>query len=81
MSLKESLIRLSAWYRLAIVASVGWLIGALVIVDPWETLHSSAREVGYSSNNWGDFFLVGVLPVVAFWGLLWVVAGIKKKDR
>jgi hypothetical protein len=80
MSLKETLANLSAWYRLAVVASAGWLLGSLAVIDPWESMMSGPGGLS-SYNRWNEFFMVGALPVVALLGVLWIVSGFKKKSH
>jgi hypothetical protein len=69
------LSKLSGWYRLLIVSSVCWIIGALIAIDPWTRY---GRRAG---NNWDEFLLVGILPIVIFWGLIWIVQGFRKARK
>jgi len=48
--------------RLAILASVVWMCGALLYFRPWE-------------GGWVLFGAIGALPLVVAWGLYWVFAG------
>lgn len=75
MSIISMLSKLSGWYRLLIVSSVCWIIGALIVIDPW------ARYGRRSGNNWDEFLLVGILPVVIFLGLIWIVQGFNKARK
>jgi hypothetical protein len=77
MSIISVLSKLSGWFRLLIVSSVIWIIGALVATDPWT--RRGRRSGSYS--NWDDFFLVGILPVVVLWGIIWIVQGFKKGSK
>ena len=82
MSIKEKLANLSVWLRLAVLASAVWLIGSLAEIDPWAHVGLVDRHGAMGSlNNWDEFFMIGVLPVVALWGAIWVISGIKKKAR
>jgi len=76
------LSKLSVWFRLLIFISIVWVIGALIYTDPW--YRSGTRGGGfsaprsYSYSNWDEFFLIGILPVVVLWGIVWIVRGFKK---
>ena len=59
---------LSAWLRLAILASVLWLLGALLYFRPWE-------------GQWVTFGAFGVLPLVVAWGGFWVFVGYQPHGR
>ncbi|MFH1672645.1 MAG: hypothetical protein ABIF87_04390 [Pseudomonadota bacterium] len=74
MSLISSFTKLSGWYRIGIVVSIIWIIVALIATDPWT--HLGRR--GGSYNNWDVFLLVGILPVVALWGFVWIRHGFNK---
>lgn len=77
------LSKISAWYRVAIICSILWVIGALIITDPWIRVggssFSSFGNSFSSSNNWNEFIYVGILPVLFFWGGLWIINGFKDK--
>lgn len=66
---------LGAWYRLLLVASAIWIIGVLIAVDPW----TKTSRRGGTYSNWDDFFGLGVMPVVAAWGIIWIVHGFKRR--
>jgi hypothetical protein len=68
MGIFPSFPKLSSWYRLLLVASIIWIIIALIVSDPWT--RSSGRLGSY--NNWDDFLSVGILPVVILWGIIWM---------
>ena len=61
-------MRLSVRMRLAVLLSVFWLFGAAVVTRPWE----DAPE---------RFLLSGLAPVLAFWGILWVLTGKRRWRR
>ncbi len=77
MALISSFSKLSGWYRLLIVASIIWIIGALIATDPW--IHNLGGRGSY--NNWDSFLLVGILPVVVLWGIIWTVQGFRKRKN
>jgi hypothetical protein len=60
--------QLSAWLRLAILASVIWLCGCLLYFRPWQ-------------GEYLGFAAVGGLPLVVAWGLRWVLAGYRTNRR
>ena len=66
--LSSPLAGLSGRIRLAVSASLLWLLGAAVYLEPW---HNGPRT----------FLLAGLLPVAALWGILWVTAGFRNKRR
>ena len=60
-------IALSGKMRLALLATVVWPLAAAAIYRPW--LQDST-----------PFLLIGILPIVLMWGIVWVVAGFRKHD-
>jgi len=69
--LKERWEKFSQTMRLFILASVFWPIFSVLYI--WEPRVQFSFQV-FS----GKFILMGVLPLVIFWGALWVVRGFKK---
>ncbi len=59
-------LRLSRPLRLAVVLSAIWLLVAIAIWQPWN---------GYDSR----FLYLGILPVAAAWGLIWIAGGQRKR--
>ena len=59
--------KISGILRLGIVLSVLWLIGKAFEHSMWESY-----GLRY---NLDDFVAQGVLPLVIFWGLVWIAAG------
>lgn len=59
---------LSGRLRLAIVATVIWLLGALLYLRPWE-------------GRWVTFGTMGALPLLVAWGGFWVFAGYQPHGR
>jgi multisubunit Na+/H+ antiporter MnhB subunit len=55
---------LGVWWRIAIVASVLWLLGAAVYCRPW------AGEVEL-------YIFCGAGPVIVGWCVTWIVAGLR----
>ena len=72
-SQKQSIIQflktgLPGWVRLLIVISILWVAGCAVYLKPWE------RDIFL-------FFCIGMGPVIAIWGGIWVWAGYVKYRR
>jgi len=69
-----NIIKASVLYRLLIVISVLWIICSMIRIEPWY------------NNNLGDFLSFGILPIIIFWGIVWVIKGVinnhhlKRKD-
>ncbi len=57
---------LPGWMRLAILISLLWLLGAAVWWQPWQ-------------GSLERFVVIGVAPLVAAWGGIWVMAGYKRR--
>jgi len=60
--------RISGRGRLAILASVIWLVATALWLQPW-------------AGNQTLFVGIGAAPVVVGWGVWWVVSGFKQKRR
>jgi hypothetical protein len=58
--------KISGRWRLAILASVIWLAGTALWLQPW-------------SGNHNLFVAVGAAPVIVGWGVVWVMAGFKRR--
>ena len=61
--------RLSGTLRVGIVLSILWVI--------YMANESAVWDYGID----GYFIEGGVLPLVIFWGLVWIVAGFRNKDN
>jgi hypothetical protein len=57
---------LSGKLRLAILISVLWLFGLSAVYVPWR-------------GHWLAFIYAGVGPLIAAWGLYWVVSGFRRR--
>ena len=62
--------KLSGWYRLWIVLSFLWILFFYTGMEVWE----------YPSHQ-KEFILIGVLPVIIFWGFIWVYKGFKPNKK
>jgi len=71
VTLRDRWERWSQTTRLAIMASFFWPIFSLLYI--WEP----RRKFDFLSAS-SKFILMGVLPLVVYWGTWWVVQGFKK---
>lgn len=64
-----------------IFISAIWIIGVLIYINPWYRSGTTRSGLGgvrrYSYSNWDDFFLIGVLPVIVLWGMIWIGRGFR----
>jgi hypothetical protein len=58
--------KISGRWRLAILVSAVWLAATVLWFQPW-------------AGDKTPFVVVGAAPVVVGWGLVWVVAGFRKR--
>ena len=58
--------KISGRWRLAILASVIWLVATALWLKPW-------------TGNQTLFVGVGAAPVIVGWGLVWVMAGFRRR--
>ncbi len=49
--------------RLGVLISVLWVVVSFVALEP------------YSRSYRGEFFGIGIIPVISYWGILWVISG------
>jgi hypothetical protein len=68
LALRRTPQPLSGRLRLAIVASLFWLLGTAVYFKPWK-------------GNLESFLILGLGLLVSVWGLAWAIAGFKKGPR
>jgi len=57
--------KISGWLRLAIMASILWPAGSALYLKPWNA-------------HWLKFVVLGIGPVILFWGIYWVLSGFRK---
>ena len=87
LSEKQKILNnISVKMRIIIISSVLWIVGCLIKIDPWfrgyydSSDRGSRGSRGFVStghSHWGDFFLIGVLPLIIAWGAYWIIQGIK----
>lgn len=56
--------------RIGIVLSALWLV----------IIYAGARDYN-NTLNMGDFAGFGVIPLTIIWGIYWIIAGFKNKNR
>jgi hypothetical protein len=57
--------RITGFIRLALFGSMAWILATAVYLEPW--------------TRWDQHYLiVGVGPVLLFWGLIWIISGYRK---
>ena len=61
----EIRLRLTGFLRLAIFASVAWLLATAAYLEPWK--HPGKQ-----------YIFVGAGQVAVFWGLSWIISGFRK---
>jgi hypothetical protein len=61
-------LHISRSLRLAVVVSAIWLLVSLAYFQPWRT---------YTSR----FLYVGIVPIAAAWGIIWIARGRRKRRR
>ena len=64
---KKTLQALSGKMRLALIASIVWLLLGAAYFRPWD-----GELLGFA--------LIGLCPVILGWGVLWVIDGFRKKQ-
>jgi hypothetical protein len=62
--------RLSGWYRLWVVLSCIWILFIYIAFEVWE----------YPGNQ-KEFILIGVLPILIFWGSIWIYKGFRSNKK
>ncbi len=56
--------------RLGVLISALWVVGSFVAVEPYNRY-----------RNWTEFFGVGIIPVISYLGILWVISGFLPKKK
>ena len=64
-----------------IFISAIWLFGVLVYINPWYQSGSGLGGGSYGHSNWNDFFLIGVIPIIVLWGIIWIVQGFRNTQN
>jgi len=58
--------------RVGVLVTVLWVLGSFVSLEPYY-------------GTWSAFIWIGVIPIIAYWGILWVIMGFqssrKKKEN
>ena len=58
----------------------GFLIIGIVLSARW-LLNSFFDDTGVRGFDMNDFVILGLVPVVIFWGLVWTVPGSRNEDK
>lgn len=52
--------------RIGVLISVHWVAGSLVALEPW---------------YWTELFGIGIIPLISYFGILWVISGFLPKNK
>jgi hypothetical protein len=55
--------------RLGVLISVLWVVGSFVALEPYRSYW------GGKSHSWTEFLEIGIISVISYWGILWVISG------
>lgn len=61
--------------RLGMLISVLWVVVNFLDIEP-----SFGRHI-YRYKQWIEFFKIGFIPVMSYWGILWVISGFLPKNK
>jgi hypothetical protein len=56
-------------FRLGVLISVLWVVGSFVALEP------------YSRYRMTEFFGIGIIPVISYLGILWIISGFLPKKK
>ncbi len=56
--------------RLGVLISVLWVVGSFVALEPYNRY-----------RHWEEFFGIGIIPVISYFGILWVISGFLPKKK
>ena len=56
--------------RLGVLISVLWVVGSFIALEPYNRYRS-----------WTEFFGIGIIPVISYSGILWVISGFLPKKK
>jgi hypothetical protein len=56
--------------RLGVLISVLWVVGSFVAMEP----HNRYRK-------WTEFVEIGIIPIISYLGILWVISGFISKKK
>jgi len=56
--------------RLGVLISVLWVVGSFVALEPYNRY-----------MNWTEFLWIGIIPVISYLGILWVISGFLSKKK
>jgi len=58
--------------RLGVLISILWVAVSFVALEPYNR---------YRHRYWTDFFGIGIIPVISYLGILWVISGFLPKKK
>jgi len=50
--------------RLGVLISVSWIVGFFVAFEPYNR-----------NRHWTEFIVFGIIPIISYLGILWVISG------
>lgn len=56
--------------RLGVFISVSWVVGSFVALEPYSRY-----------RKWTEFFGIGIIPLISYLGILWVISGFLPKKK
>ena len=56
--------------RLGVLISVSWIVGFFVAFEPYN-----------KNRHWTEFIVFGIIPIIAYFGILWVVSSFLPKKK
>lgn len=59
--------------RLGVLISVLWVVGLFAAFKPYSS--------HWDSRSWTEFFGIGIIPVISYLGILWVISGFLRKKK
>ena len=74
MKLFEMIRNANILHRVMIVLTIIWL---LIVFDK-EWLRTGTNTTIINSFNYGGFATEGLIPIIAVWGLYWIINGVKE---
>ena len=61
--------------RLGVLISILWVVVFFLVIEP-----GSGRQ-SYRYQHWIEFFESGFIPVMLYWGILWIISGFLSMNK
>ena len=74
MKLFEMIRNADILQRVMIVLTIIWLL--IVFNKEWGRTATNTKII--NSFDYGDFAVLGLIPIIAVWGLYWIINGVKE---